>query len=619
MPILTNYKPFYLLGVVLLAVLFFILIAPRATQDELIESMWLVENPTESLDVEDVLRENFQPVTNYLSLGYNASAQWVRLRIQPAADGNEVVVSFRSSAPDQIQFFTKTLTNFYESNSDAKVEKYKLESPLWPSPIRGFTIEPPNGGGEYLVRIKSAGSINLYITAQPLREAILTAERNFILQILYLSMMFFLMLWAAQMFVASGQNIFKWFSIMQFFTLIHNIFFLGYGNRIFGNLLQSGDVDFFRISAFTGSFFTIVFHRAVFMQFKPAFQSLKLFEIQLYAIIISFIIYMFFDQSRGLQLNVICLGLTPVAFLINATTARNEVAPSLLVMRVIYFTLSASFLLNSLSFLGLSNFNLVLVYGYLIHGLATALLMLLFLHLSVNDVFLKVRSAEYQRLKMEVDNQAQMEINRTLSEFIYMLGHEARNAMSVIQMSITKNGITEQQRARINNSILGLNHVINRCHEVIQVGNVEIKKFSEESNLAEIMDNLCVELDIEKRIKLHIQGSSIVQGDLTLLDVLFRNLIDNALKYSPRSSDVFIKIACDTDECSIIFINEPNQAGWPDPVRLFEKYYRAPGAHSERGSGLGLHIARTIVDLLGGSIYYVPTAQYVRFQVRFPC
>ncbi len=52
--------------------------------------------------------------------------------------------------------------------------------------------------------------------------------------------------------------------------------------------------------------------------------------------------------------------------------------------------------------------------------------------------------------------------------------------------------------------------------------------------------------------------------------------------------------------------NQPNQAGFPDPQKIFQKYYRSAGAHRSTGSGLGLYLVQGLARRLGGRIELVP-------------
>ena len=615
---LSERKPIYLVGVVLLGLLFFLWTAPVTPQDELIESVWLMEDPRGSLGVQDVLAENFQPVTNYLMLGYNTSAQWLRVRILPATDGGDVVLLFRSGAPDTIRFYAQAITGLHETNTDVDVGLYQSVPPTWPSPIQGFRINPPDGGGEYLVEIKSAGAILLNMTAQPLSEAIVMTERTFIVQIAYLTTLFFIMLWSLQMFTVSGLSLFGWFAAMQFATLVHNMFFLGYGEKLFSNFSADTILPLFRLSVFLGAFLTITFHRAVMIRFEPSRLAIRLFDVQLCVIAVSLIIFVSFEPLLGLQITVACLGFSPIVFLVNAATARSEATPGLTIVRVIYVILSLSFLLNVLGFLGFMEFKLLIIYGYLIHGLTTALLIFVFLHLVLKDIFLKARNAEKYRIKMEYQTEIEQDKNQTLLGFIHMLGHEAKNAMSVMQMSTAAERISEAQRARADNAISGLTSIINSCNQAVRLDTNDLTVTLKKCDLADLLRQLRANLEDAERITLQADDPAIVQGDPVLLEVLFRNLLDNAIKYASSGSDISIVLKREIDGYSLLFENEPGAAGMPDPARVFEKYYRSPHAQEEIGSGLGLYIVHRLVDLMGGSIEYMPTKYHIRFKLWIP-
>lgn len=109
-----------------------------------------------------------------------------------------------------------------------------------------------------------------------------------------------------------------------------------------------------------------------------------------------------------------------------------------------------------------------------------------------------------------------------------------------------------------------------------------------------------------------------LQTDPAMLRLILANLIDNALKYRVPGSTVSIELAGDTRGVTIRVSNPPGAAGLPEPSRVFEKYYRSPGAHRETGSGLGLYLVSLLVRLLGGEIHYRPTENAVRFELWIP-
>ena len=107
------------------------------------------------------------------------------------------------------------------------------------------------------------------------------------------------------------------------------------------------------------------------------------------------------------------------------------------------------------------------------------------------------------------------------------------------------------------------------------------------------------------------------------LEEMLGNLLDNALRYSPPGSPVTLAVRlaehAQRSGIRIGVSNQPGRAGRPDPDRLFDRHYRAPGASHLAGSGLGLYIARGIVQLLGGEIVYRAEPDIIQFEVWLPC
>jgi signal transduction histidine kinase len=65
--------------------------------------------------------------------------------------------------------------------------------------------------------------------------------------------------------------------------------------------------------------------------------------------------------------------------------------------------------------------------------------------------------------------------------------------------------------------------------------------------------------------------------------------------------------------------NQVGPAGLPDADKVFDKYYRSPGAHRKTGSGLGLYLVKSYMQLLGGYVGYAVVADEVEFSIWMPC
>jgi signal transduction histidine kinase len=102
------------------------------------------------------------------------------------------------------------------------------------------------------------------------------------------------------------------------------------------------------------------------------------------------------------------------------------------------------------------------------------------------------------------------------------------------------------------------------------------------------------------RLSLDAPADCTVEGDATALRILVRNLVDNAVRYTPDGGQVESTLAKDRGQ--IVLTVDDSGPGIPtsDRVRVFDRFYRRSGNESsalgETGSGLGLAIVRSIAD-----------------------
>jgi len=107
----------------------------------------------------------------------------------------------------------------------------------------------------------------------------------------------------------------------------------------------------------------------------------------------------------------------------------------------------------------------------------------------------------------------------------------------------------------------------------------------------------------EQRIDLIFKlQQNVFNVDRKLLRNIMLNLISNAIKYSPEKS--MINILC-SDETAGLQISVHDQGigiSLEEQDHLFERFFRAGNALNIQGTGLGLHIIKRYLDLMGGDI-----------------
>lgn len=596
------------------------LIAPSARADiGLISDVSVFADHTAQMPVAAVSQQRFIPTGQTVTVGYTNAAQWFRVRIQPSPSGEPVVLLIRPPMLDNVQVYQPILPSPDDPSASLATEQYEAVERFWPSSLRGYIITPSEGGTEYFVRIGSSGSIAVNLTAVPRANAVQSSLLVEIMQILYLSLMLTLMLWSMRLYTLTRELLFGLFSAMQSVWLFHNILSFGYVEIIFPGLEFEINVLAFRAAVFLASILSIFYHRALLVRFEPIPLATRMFDFQLSLMLIAFVIFWTVDRKLGLQINAYCLFMTPAIFLINIATARKDVSPGLSTVRVIYTVLSVFLILWMSSLLGKNSSWLISLYGFMIHGLSTGLLMFFILHRHGRNLYAAAIDAETEIARIEHQRSIEQAKTQTLAQFINMLSHEARNALSVINMSVATPKITERQRARVHDAIRGLSGVIDRCIETVHLDTQDSPIARGRCDLCEILQRVCAERAQTGRIDLQEHGPVVIWGDPVLIGVVFSNLVDNALKYSPEGSTISIRVEIDADEFCTVFENEPGAAGRPDPDRAFEKYYRSENAKAQIGSGLGLYVVRGLVELHGGKVTCEPTSKLIRFKVCFPC
>jgi two-component system OmpR family sensor kinase len=108
-------------------------------------------------------------------------------------------------------------------------------------------------------------------------------------------------------------------------------------------------------------------------------------------------------------------------------------------------------------------------------------------------------------------------------------------------------------------------------------------------------------------------------GDASLLSQAFGNLLSNAVKYSPHGG--LIRVTAVQDGAQIVVVVEDHGIGIPerDRQRVFERYYRGSNTSGIVGSGVGLYLISTIVDLHKGSVALDSReGEGSRFTLRLP-
>jgi two-component system sensor histidine kinase VanS len=104
------------------------------------------------------------------------------------------------------------------------------------------------------------------------------------------------------------------------------------------------------------------------------------------------------------------------------------------------------------------------------------------------------------------------------------------------------------------------------------------------------------------------------------LQRVFDNLLRNAINYSFEASEIIIVVSVDSGTASLSFINHGSTIPKHKLEKIFEQFYRLDSARTSKsgGAGLGLAIAKEIVELHGGSIRAQSENNMIEFSLTLP-
>ena len=143
-----------------------------------------------------------------------------------------------------------------------------------------------------------------------------------------------------------------------------------------------------------------------------------------------------------------------------------------------------------------------------------------------------------------------------------------------------------------------------------------------QANLKDLVEDVLGEFKVilnEKDISINLKDQDLIFDlDERWLKEAVHNLIDNAIKYSPNGSTINISVYKSYLNYNLDIDNECKDLSEETLPKIFERFYRGKNSVSKDGLGLGLFIAREIIDKHGGNIRASLEENRIKFSVDFP-
>jgi heavy metal sensor kinase len=199
-------------------------------------------------------------------------------------------------------------------------------------------------------------------------------------------------------------------------------------------------------------------------------------------------------------------------------------------------------------------------------------------------------------------------------QFIEDLTHELKTPLSVIkgELEVTLKRVrsAKEYESVLLSNMEEVNRIIQIVEDLLMLARFDSKVISLEKKLIglkPLLMNLVEDMNIladQKNISISFDSSGDygIYGDAGKLKLLFQNIIDNAIKYTPETGKIIVNILKRESFVEIQIRDTGVGILEKDLPHIFDRFYRVDGSRSTTGFGLGLSIAKSIAEAHQGKI-----------------
>lgn len=214
------------------------------------------------------------------------------------------------------------------------------------------------------------------------------------------------------------------------------------------------------------------------------------------------------------------------------------------------------------------------------------------------------------------------ELLRAKGEFITIAAHQLRTPLTGVNWAFESlsqdEKLPEAQKQLVQEGYISAQRLLRVVNDLLEVSKIEEGKFGydfKEVDLVGLINEILASIQEalqSSTVKLYFDRPSgekkiVVRIDQAKIRMVIANLVDNAVKYNVENGEVLVKLEQLKDRpYTRISVKDTGIGIPPDEIdRLFTKFYRGSNAMDidTTGSGLGLYIAKNIVNRHGGEIW----------------
>lgn len=199
--------------------------------------------------------------------------------------------------------------------------------------------------------------------------------------------------------------------------------------------------------------------------------------------------------------------------------------------------------------------------------------------------------------------------------FVTDVSHELRTPLTVmrseIDVSLASDALSGNARTVLESTreeVERMAGILENLLTLARIDEQELRLIRRPCDLREIAETTARELGplaAQRGLTIQVNGNkSPVEADPERLEQVVRNLLDNAIRYSPPGATVIVEVATHHGQAELTVADEGPGIEPPELEHVFERFYRGEPARpsTTTGSGLGLAICREIAEAHGGAM-----------------
>jgi two-component system phosphate regulon sensor histidine kinase PhoR len=215
-----------------------------------------------------------------------------------------------------------------------------------------------------------------------------------------------------------------------------------------------------------------------------------------------------------------------------------------------------------------------------------------------------MQDARWPKLARETDSM------EPLHDDLAGIVHDLKNPLAAIELDasllelLTGDGAARQSIERIHRNVAYMDRLIHDLLDAATVARTPMTLRNERIDVVTLVERVIdrVAPAARERVTVSAHGSTIVTADGPRIERVLANLIDNALRYSAPDTGVLVQIEGTHTRVNVSVIDCGPGLSDADARRAFCMFERVPVGNAAGGHGVGLAVAKHIIEAHGGLI-----------------